>query len=102
MRGGEDNKVFLLESFGAKPVKTEQMDKKHSVSLNLKTLCLYLHYLMIIQSQWPPLKFCSLFQPNFITAPGDCSKLRKPASDPFFWACVSTLIKACVRYRGIW
>lgn len=62
MRGGEDNKVFLLESFGAKPVKTEQMDKKHSVSLNLKPLCLYLHYLMIIQSQWPPLKFCSLFQ----------------------------------------
>lgn len=62
MRGGEENKVFLLESFGTKPVKTEQMDKKHSVSLNLKPLCLCLHYLMIIPSQWPPLKFCSLFQ----------------------------------------
>lgn len=61
MRDGE-NKAFLLESFGAKPVRTEQMDKKHSVSLNLKSLCLCLHYLMIIQSQWPPLKFCSFFQ----------------------------------------
>lgn len=59
MRGG-DNKAFLLESFGAKPVRTEQMDKKHSVSLNLKPLCLCLHYLMIIQSQWPPLN--SFFQ----------------------------------------